>query len=58
MEFNDAILDLRKDVMQLKQEINILMQTNDVLEGNVASDQEIISKQMKKSTILCVTLKK
>ena len=23
MEFNDAILDLRKDVMQLKQEINI-----------------------------------
>ena len=48
MEFNDAILDLRKDVMQLKQEINILKQTNDVLEGNVASVHEIINKQNEK----------
>ena len=48
MEFNDAILDLRKDVMQLKQEINTLKQTNDVLEGNVASVHEIISKQNEK----------
>ena len=59
MEFNDAILDLRKDAMQLKQEINILKQTNDVLEGNVASVHEIINKQTeKKSTILSVTLDK
>ena len=48
MEFNDAILDLRKDVMQLKQEINILKQTNDVLEGNVDSVEEIINKQNEK----------
>ena len=59
MEFNDAILDLRKDVMQLKQEINTFKQINDVLEGNVASAHEIISKQNeKKSTILSVTLEK
>ena len=48
MEFNDAIRDLRKDVMQLKQEINTLKQTNDVLEGNVASVYEIINKQNEK----------
>ena len=48
MQFNDAILDLRKDVMQLMQEINIIKQTNDVLEGNVASVQEIINKQNEK----------
>ena len=48
MQFNDAVLDLRKDVMQLKQEINIIKQTNDVLEGNVASVHEIINKQNEK----------
>ena len=34
--------------MQLKQEINIMKQTNDVLEGNVASVHEIINKQNEK----------
>ena len=48
MEFHDAILDLRKDVMLLKQEINIIKLTNKVLEGNVASVQEIINKQNEK----------
>ena len=37
MQINDVILDLRKDVKQLKQEINIIKQTNGVLEENVAS---------------------
>ena len=48
MQLNDAILDLRKDVMQLMQEISIIRQTNDVLEGNAASVQEIINKQNEK----------
>ena len=44
IQFNDTILDLGIDVMQLKQEINTVRQTNDVLEGNVASVREIINK--------------
>ena len=48
MQFNDAIVSQRKDVMQLKQEINIIKQTNDVLEGNATSVQEIINKQNEK----------
>ena len=40
------------NIMQLKQEINIIKQTNDVLEGNVASIQEIIYKQNEKANDL------
>ena len=44
MQFNNAILDLHKnDIMQLKQEINIIQQTNVVLEGSVAPFEKIIN---------------
>ena len=49
MQLNDAILDLRKYVKHLRQEINIMKLTNDILEGNVTSAQEVINKKNQRS---------
>ena len=58
IQINNASLALRKDIMQLKQEINIIKQTSIVLEGNIASLRKKINTQSESSTILSVTLKK